>query len=80
VSHPLAGLRQVQLVTVATVQGELRSGWLLAGVVDLPDDLVVIDGRLLTVLNIGPTINHPTNGLPQWLQARPLIDRENQCA
>jgi hypothetical protein len=67
-------LRPVRLVTIATAEGELSAGWLPADVAGLPNDLVWIDRRIFTVLEIGAPCPHPTNGLPRWLLARPWID------
>jgi hypothetical protein len=83
-SHHIWGdgvvLRQVQLVTIADRHGHLRTGWIPAGLVEFPDDLVVIDGVPYTVMVVLAPVDHPTNVLPQWRQARAWIDPEDQCA
>jgi hypothetical protein len=72
--------RQVQLVTIAGREGQLVSGWIPAGLVEFPDDCVVIAGAVYTVLVVGPAVDQPTNVLPRWLHARAWIDPADQCA
>ena len=71
----LAGHRilMVQLVTIANRLGELRAGWIPAGLVEFPDDLVVIHGEPYTVVTVGDAIAHRTNILPQWRDAESWI-------